>query len=286
MMGPSEPRLRPEDHRAWAMWQRTARVHARTLAHLAKVDEAKRVAEIGLRVAPRSVLMASGGKDSTVMTHLVCVEMGAKIPVFSEKDTLDFPGETEYMQHLAEVWSLNLTILTPPVSPVQWVAEHAHELAAGEDIHGRAAGLSKACFYDVVEEAARPFDGIFLGLRQEESAARRADRATHYATIDGERVLGLYQRRGGANPGQWRVTPIGDWSGLDVYAYAESHNIELLPLYKCIAFMHADEPWRVRKSWWLPGASTRHGGAAWLNRYYPSLYSQMRCWLPDAQSFR
>ena len=277
-----EPRLRYDDLRAWDGWQKTVLLHSKTLAHGRVVDNAKRVITATLKAAPDSAVMWSGGKDSTVMTHLICVGAGARLPVLSEKDDLDYPGELAYVERIAAAWGLDLRILTPPISPSHWIADHAAELDICGDYHSRAAGLSKACFYDVVEKANAGFGGIFLGLRQEESNGRAIDRATHRATIGGQRVLDLYQR---AN-GKWRSCPLGGWKGIDVYAYAETHGIELLPLYKCIAFMHAREPWRIRKSWWIPGASSRMGGVAWLAHYYPSLFAKLRTWFPSAASFR
>lgn len=280
------PRLRPDDHRLWEGWRRTAFLHSKTQAHRRVVDAAKQVVDAALRVAPNSANLWSAGKDSTVLSHLIRVGLGVRCPVLSEKDDLDYPGELSYVGRLAALWDLDLRVLTPPVSPAAWIAKHAAELEMGADIHGRAAGLSKACFYEVVEKASAGFDGIFLGLRQEESAGRAADRATHHTVIDGRRQLDIYRRRSGANPGQWKATPLGGWRGIDVYAYAEQHEIELLPLYQCIAFMHAREPWRLRKSWWIPGSSSRHGGVAWLAHYYPALFARLRGWFPAAASFR
>mgnify|MGYP002146530534 CR=1 FL=1 len=39
------------------------------------------------------------------------------------------------------------------MSPVDWIAARAARMSGGEDIHGRNAGLSKACFYGVMEAA-------------------------------------------------------------------------------------------------------------------------------------
>lgn len=61
--------------------------------------------------------------------------------------------------------------------------------------------------------------------------------------------------------------------------------IELLPLYRCIGLMHRDEPWRLRKSWWLPGAGAARGQVVWLRRYYPSLYSRLVSWIEGATLF-
>jgi 3'-phosphoadenosine 5'-phosphosulfate sulfotransferase (PAPS reductase)/FAD synthetase len=201
------------------------------------------------------------------MTHLVCVECGAKADVFSEKDDLDYPGEEEYVRRLGEGWGLNLKIVKPDLSPAEFVRQHASEMVVADDIHGRSAKLSKTCFYGIVERANAGYDAVMLGLRTGESKERlrlRASRGRYFELASGQR----------------RVLPIADWTGLDVFAYVVSREIELLPVYRCIGFMHAQEPWRLRKSWWLPGSSAAHGQVAWLRRYYPSLYRQMCDWMP------
>jgi 3'-phosphoadenosine 5'-phosphosulfate sulfotransferase (PAPS reductase)/FAD synthetase len=266
----SEPILRAEDHAAWASWQRAASLHAKTRGYARRVDAARRVSEQALALEGSTALMWSGGKDSTVMTHLVCVGLGARVPVFSEKDDLDYPGEREYVERLASAWGLDLRVLVPPVSPAQWLAENGRELDGASDLHSRAAGLSKACFYNVVESATRDVGTIFLGLRAEESRGRNANRAAHGL---------LYTRRSG----QWVCNPLGDWTGLDVFAYAVANDVELLHVYRCIALMHRHEPWHVRKSWWVPGKSAAYGGAVWLRHYYPSLFRQLCGWVPSAR---
>lgn len=269
----TEPVLTDDDRRIWEIWMRAACEHTRTQSYARKLDIARSVASNELEKASSPIIMWSGGKDSTAMTHLIRVGLGADVPAISEKDDLDYPGEREYVEHFATAWSLRLTILTPAVSPRAYLAEHAHELRAWDDVHSRRSGLSAAVFYGEIERAGAEHDTIFLGLRKYESCHRMMNR----------NVNGLaYTKQNGK-----RVTqPLGDWCGLDVMAYMQSHDIDPLPVYRCIAFMHAQELWRVRKSWWLPGASGAHGGVAWLRRYYPSLYAQLRAWMPSAESLR
>lgn len=265
----NEPRLTRADIEAWDTLQRTAEAHERTARHRRMVDRARSEIDRAFAIATpsRCCCMWSGGKDSTVMTHLL---RSAGVPVASEKDDIDYPGERDYVERRARDWRLSLTVLTPSVSPQSWLAEHAHELSADEDIHSRAAGLSKACFYGLVEAHSARYELTFLGLRAAESAGRAVNRATHGS---------LYRRQSG----QWISTPLADWSGIDIFAYASVNSIDLLPVYRCIAFLHRDEPWRVRKSWWLPGADARWGGVAWLRHYWPSLYRQLEEWMPDAR---
>jgi 3'-phosphoadenosine 5'-phosphosulfate sulfotransferase (PAPS reductase)/FAD synthetase len=264
----TEPRIGPADVSRWNSWQATVAIHARTRLHARRIDEARRVIGDLLSQDTNPAVMWSGGKDSTALAHLA-IRVCPGLELVSEKDDLDYPGERQYVEDLAASWRARLTVLVPDVSPARWMEEHAREIAIGGDMHGRAAGLSKACFYSVVERASRG-RAIMLGLRSEESAARRVNRATHG---------NLYRARG-----QWVATPIADWTGLDVYAYLLVNGIELLPLYRCIALMHSREPWRLRKSWWIQGAAGSMGGVMWLRHYYPSLYAKLVEWSPRTQS--
>lgn len=241
--------------------------HSLTPGFRSRVESARRVVDRALAIAPHAAIMWSGGKDSTAMTHLVCVEGGYRPSVASEKDDLDFPGEEDYVTGLAAAWRVDLTILRPQTSALEWVKRHGPTMRGDENVHSRRSELSALCFYPLVENYSRDFDLVFLGLRKEESRGRRKNRASNGP---------LYQKRSG----QWVCTPIVDWSGLDVLAYIVSRGIELLPMYRCIALMHRDEPWRLRKSWWLPTSYAHRGQVTWLRHYYPSLFYELAGILP------
>jgi 3'-phosphoadenosine 5'-phosphosulfate sulfotransferase (PAPS reductase)/FAD synthetase len=271
----AEPILTAEDVRVWEMWQRTALLHARTRSFARRVDGAKRIVDAALRVVDPAYVTGtrvgigwSAGKDSTCLAHLVTVEMGARdVELFSEKDDLDYPGEEDYVRELAAAWGAKLRVVRPDISPAAWIAEHGREIELAGDIHSRRAGLSKACFYSVVERETAHYYVLILGLRAEESYGRRVSR----------KVRGPLYR---VKSGQVRAQPLADWTGLDVLAYAASRGVELLHVYRCVAFMHASAPWMIRKSWWLPGEAAAQGATAWLRRYYPSLYRKAVEWMP------
>jgi 3'-phosphoadenosine 5'-phosphosulfate sulfotransferase (PAPS reductase)/FAD synthetase len=214
-----------------------------------------------------------------------------EVDVVSEKDDLDYPGEREYVERLARAWGARLEVLTPPISPRDWIAAKAPEMLACDDVHSRRAGLSKAVFYGLMEESDRGRGLTMLGLRAEESGIRqmvvrrsagRARERTETGSVGPSSDLTYWHT--GAR--QWRCLPVGKFRGVDVYAYAITHGIDLLPVYRCVAFMHREEPDRIRKSWWLPGSHGAEGQIAWLARYYPSLYRQLRAWMPDAAQLR
>lgn len=273
-MTPPEPILTAEDVRVWGGWRRTFGMHTRTLAYRRAVDQAKRIAARALDGAASPCASWSAGKDSTAMTHLLRVGLGADVLALSEKDDLDYPGEEDYVCDLAAAWNQRLEIVRPPVSPMAWLLERRGRLSAGEDMHSRSAGLSRACFYGVMERANEGHDVVLWGLRAEESGRRRAllsTKGTSYQLASGLR----------------RCAPLAFWTGLDVFAYLQAHGIEPLPVYRCCGWLpeHRAKPWMIRKSWWIPGAHARHGQAAWLRRYWPSLYARLADLAPDAQCY-
>lgn len=292
-----EPILDDNDREAWDAWMRAAREHARTRAFARRVERARAAVCEALALpevagaTTRPGVSWSGGKDSTVMTHLAVVLAGAgrTVQVVSEKDDLDYPGERAYVEELAARWGADLEILTPPVSPSAWITEAAArgELKSYDDVHTRAAGLSKACFYNVMEasNAGRPL--VMMGLRREESnirnhVAARSVMAAMDRRRDGDAgpTSGLTYWHKGAS--QWRCLPVAEFRGIDVYAYLARYEIDPLPVYRCLGLMHREKPWLLRKSWWLPGGHAADGQVAWLRRYYPSLYRRLVSWMPDA----
>lgn len=271
-MTPTEPVLTVRDREVWAIWEEafTAHVHTRAFQRRKAAAQAQVVRAQGELRRWTACAMISGGKDSTALGELL-YEMGAEVPLASEKDDLDYPGERAHVEALARRWGMPLVVLEPAHSLLEQL--RGLGLRADDDLHGRAAALSQDGFYKLVEAWSGQFELVYLGLRKEESQARLMNRVT--------RGL-LYQRRSG----QWVSTPLGDWTGLDVLAYCHSRGVPLLPVYRCCAWPPElqQEPWRIRKSWWLPGKSASKGGAVWLRRYWPSLWRQFCDLFPDARS--
>lgn len=260
-----EPRLTEEDRRIWRRLTRAALAWSRKSSHRRAVDRAADVILAHHRECPDAYIGWSAGKDSTALTHLACVELGMRIDVMSIKDDLDFPGEREYVERLGREWDLRLDVIEPGFSLLEWLAAHPPE--PGEDIHGRATRFSDEAFYGLIDEYVmrRGCADAYLGLRADESRHRRLNFWTR-----GHR----YRKRDGACICQ----PLATWKALDVYAYLMSRDIDLLPVYKCVRM--TSDPMSVRKSWWLPGTSGRHGAGIWLRMYYPSLFATMKRLLP------
>jgi 3'-phosphoadenosine 5'-phosphosulfate sulfotransferase (PAPS reductase)/FAD synthetase len=265
-----EPILAEEDRSLWQeVWVPAFLAHVRTQGFRKRHTRAKEIAALGLSQCKTPCVYVSGGKDSTALGELIFGELGLSASCASEKDDLDYPGEEAHIEALAERWGVAITVLRPTVSLAAVLG--GMQLAADEEIHSRLAAFSRE-FYSLLGEHNQAHDGIVLGLRAKESKARFMDRLTHGP---------LYRTKAG----HLRICPLADWTGLDVLSYITSRGAPLLPLYRCVAFMHSEEPWRIRKSWWVPGGHSRFGGIAWLRHYYPSLYRKLRELMPGADRF-
>ena len=265
-MNLTEPILREDDRRAWAYWERVCDVHARTPSFQRRVEQAKEYVREALELEPgKACVMWSGGKDSTCLAYLVTVEMGLRhVELVSQKDDLDFPGEEEFVREHAAAWGAKLTVVRPTVSALEYMREHMREV--DEDVHSRKAGLSRAVFYGVVDEASSRYACVMMGLRSQESHTRKVRLAK----------LGVVAR---LKSGRVHCHPLAWWTGLDVLSYVHSRGVPLLPVYRCIAYLHEKQPWTVRKSWWMHAKQANH--VAWLRHYYPSLHRTWSSFMPN-----
>jgi 3'-phosphoadenosine 5'-phosphosulfate sulfotransferase (PAPS reductase)/FAD synthetase len=263
-----EPILTDEDFRIWNLWKKTSLMHARTVRHKRKIDMARRYIDDMVCVAPYAYAALSGGKDSTAMI-LILGEHGVYPRVMSVKDDLDYPGEEEFVRSLCNRVGCDIDILHPPFSLQEWLRDNAQSMRADEDMHGRSAEFSKAAFYDVIDKyrELKGSPGVFLGLRKNESYGRMMNRVMHGS---------VYRKKSG----EWICQPLCDWTGIDVFAYLFSRDAPILDVYRCCRFHESPE--RIRKSWWLPGSHSRHGGMIWLKSYYPSLFYRLCELMPDA----
>lgn len=234
-------------------WRAVA-LHALSSAHRATIASARRTLDELPALNWR--LGVSGGKDSTALA-LLCQEHGLQVRAMSVKDDLDYPGEVEYVRALCP----DIDVIIPLVSLRGFLRSEQVSLVG--PLHSRASALSAQWFYGLLEKhrAEQGYDGVLLGLRQEESHGRRMNRAKRGR---------VYRRE---FDGLTVASPIADWSTLDVHAYVWARGWALLPVYLCI---DPGIEWdRIRKSWWVAGGpAARRGHYVWLRRWWPALWAQ------------
>lgn len=239
-------------------WRDMYLIHSKSRSFQKKVDEALGIIEEFVSIGSKNYCTLSGGKDSSVLTHLVS-SIDNSIPVLSEKDDLDFPGEVKFVSEFCSLCDVNLHIVTPDVLLFDLLVNYDFT----DDLHSQGTRFSEKYFYGLLRsfKCSGNYKGVFLGLRSEESKGRR---------INGKINGPIYYNK------RWKqlvCQPLINWSGKDVFAYLFSNSLPILPIYFQTAFH--DSPEEIRKSWIIPSGESQRGKAVWLRHYYPDLYAKL-----------
>lgn len=194
----------------------------------------------------RSVVLFSGGKDSTLLVHLA-VKAFAPAPVpfpLLHVDTgHNYPEVIDFRDRLVERLGLRLE-----VAHVQdWIDDGR----IVERPDGTRNPLQTIPLLDSI--AAHRFDAVFGGGRRDEERARAKERIISLRDAFGRwdprsqrpELWNLYNGRHA--PGEHvRVFPISNWTELDVWRYIQRESIALPSIY----FAHRREVFR-RDGMWL-----------------------------------
>ncbi len=110
------------------------------------------------------------------------------------------------------------------------------------------------------------FNGVFLGLRKEESQGRQMS-----LTIRSP----IYQMKSGF----WKCCPLANWTGKDVWAYIISKDLVYPEFYNFTALGDSRE-W-IRSASWVTTDGANKGRLVWLKYYYPQYYRQLLREFPE-----
>jgi len=239
-------------------WREIFGLHANLHSFKAKVSQAKQEIEKFLSMGLNVYGSISGGKDSTAMMHLIN-SINPSVPFMSEKDDMDFPGEMEYIELLATKYDLDIDIISPSVS--LW--EEIKVVDFTEDIHSRGTSFSDRNFYGLISKykKAKGFNGVFLGLRSQESKGRKENFKKNGYTYFNKTDNGYV------------CQPLANFTARDVFAYLVSNGIPIFEVYFKTMFVGGPED--IRKSWVLPSARSSKGQALWLKYYYPDIFAKL-----------
>ena len=243
------------------------RLRARHRTFLLRVQESKEILREFFDKGLNSRVMWSGGKDSTAMLHLAWT-VNPNVYATSEKDDMDFPGEKEYVRHIADRYNIRLDVIEPSES----IWDHVTRYDITEQIHSQGTAFSQRFFYNVLRDyqERNGVRGLIIGLRNQESNGRRINYHLRGA---------IYEKRDGMHV----CLPMAHWETQDVYAYLISQEIPILDVYFKTRFTKGPES--IRKSWMLPGVFAQDGQAAWLRYYYPQIYARLLHTNPEIGRF-
>ena len=155
--------------------------------------------------AANPCVTASFQAECVVLVHML-VKVRPDIPVLFLDTVHHFPATLAYRDELTASWGLNLVSLRAAApQPGLWKQD-----------------LKACCGVHKVEPlfgALEQHDTWFTGLRREQSPTRAALEPVESFTLPTGTVLR-------------KVSPLALWSTRDVWAYAKTHGIPLLPLYE------------------------------------------------------
>lgn len=233
------------------------RIHASTAQFQHRVDAAHETVQQALETAPAWYVGCSFGKDSIVTQHLVR-HYAPDIPVvFIDPGIPMGPGDDALISGHISRENVNFTRL---------VWDKMDYYRAKQESRTTKRVLYELMFSPLHDWFAdNPQDGVFLGLRAGESAARNASLNVHSR---------LHQYTTGDLAGMWRCTPIADWSIDDVAAYIITHDLPILDIYRKMGF--------GARSGLLGFGGAQYGRLAYLRQFYPELYHQFASDVPEA----
>lgn len=234
------------------------RLHAKQACYARRVSEAGSIIREGLAIGPAYVGF-SGGKDSMALLHLAAaikpdipayfIDSGAETP-----DTLDAIAAMRARGHLVRTIHPERTIIELCRAAGFWGAK-----PDGPITLLKPADFKRAL---IEEPAARirhaGYPVALLGLRMEESLGRQS--LSRHGPI--------HQYRHGG----WRACPLRRWSGSDVIAYCQAHELPLSAVY-----LDADDRERERRRTGtaLGTQYQTYGRFQRLRRRHPALWQEL-----------
>ena len=229
-----------------------AALHARMGEYRHRLRSARRIIREALETEGRAYVALSGGKDSTVV-YALARELRSDIPAIWSDDEWWLPETMEYMQRLQAVGL--------DVRQIRTNAHHAEWFDVAGDYDG------------VADYARRQGWGlVLLGLRQEESAIRKAH----------------LRRRGplffSPSSGQWHCNPIHNWTWRDVWAYIVSEGPDYNRAYDRLEEIGLEPQWQ-RVGPLAVEKVLGYGKLAELKRGWPDLYNRFVAVHPEAGTY-
>lgn len=236
------------------------RIYAQTRQHRYRVAKTLTIIEKALMTNNAWLIAVSGGKDSTVVMN--CVRLvNPDIPAVCSVYEWMLPETRTYVQHLE-----NCEHVASGTKQTEFSANWEHETDLPDGVRWIGGDGQTQKRY------GRQENGVFLGLRKEESARRRI----HLATLGS-----LFYAE---NNQCWQCSPIADWSVEDVWAFILSRDIPYNAAYDVLTSL--DIPLKYQRIGALAVRSVLgYGQLAILKRGWIDLYNAYVARYPEARLY-
>ncbi|HKW56148.1 MAG TPA: phosphoadenylyl-sulfate reductase [Candidatus Acidoferrum sp.] len=159
----------------------------------------------------RACLTCSFQAEDVVVLHLLRMRV-PQIPVLFLETGYHFPATYEFRDQLAREWRLNLLNIFPHKTVLEQEAELGILYQSNPT---RCCQLRKV---EPLMQALEPFEIWFTGLRREQSPTRRNLKKIEEHRLPSGKML-------------FKVNPLADWTGAQVWGYTGAHRLPFLPQY-------------------------------------------------------
>jgi len=241
-------------------------LHSRLPVFHRRVAKAVEIVNRFLSMVKNSYCSVSGGKDSLVVLDMK-YQIAPKINGVFWDDGWDYPETLEFHQILERRYDFKLIR----------IKNYADIKSFAAYMGGTALGFNNVqCDYEVKTWADHPrlikrlgFDGVFLGLRREESVKRWFNFA-----VRGEIYFCKKENILIANP-------VANFTYQDIWAYILSNEIPYNPVYDKLSEIGVDpEFWRVG-----PLMGLGLDCYATIKRGWPELFDKIAAEFPQARAY-
>jgi phosphoadenosine phosphosulfate reductase len=246
--------------------------YAQTREFKNRLDEARRRVAEALRRESKWSVSFSGGKDSLCVLSLVR-EQCPDVPVVFVDSGMEYPETLAFVERMEKEWGLDLLIVEPEPNLLRLIEESG---VWDWNVNGR---LSEATMMRVLVHT--PFrraraelgtEGSFIGLREEESAARLFNLRRRGWIYYCERSAELH------------CHPISHWKTRDVWAYIASRNLPFNPVYGKLTAAGVPRE-RQRCGAVMGGTSIGSGRWASLRKTHPEMFNRLAARFPRLREF-
>lgn len=239
--------------------------HAKTAAFDRKVEQAERIIWRWLDKCASPYVRFSGGKDSTVMLHLVR-RIAPDSPAMFTHDEYVLP---ETMEFVDTTENLRKIAYTNPHAP-WFTAWRDGPVNLPPDVEWVETGEAKdtaAIYQDRYDH-----DGVAIGSRADENKTRRA-----YLKAKGP-LFKVHSRN------VWQCYPVAWWTDRDIWAYLLSRRVPYNKAYDKLSEMGV--PLRERRVGPLAvEGPARRGAIAILKQGWPDLFDRFAARYPEARRY-
>lgn len=183
----------------------------------ARIARTRNIVACGLEAMAKPYVAVSGGKDSLIVLSLVAAQRPGVTAIWTD-DELEHDEQMDYIPTVCEALGAQLIVKTGTQVHGNWFRSWTDEPFWREPLPGTV----------VTRESIRVlaprwgYDGVFLGLRQEEACRRRV----HL------RVRGPLYR---GDAGLWQCNPLSSWTVEDVWAMIAGMELAYNPVYDRLA---------------------------------------------------